>query len=85
MADPSEMSETEQTAKTNLDLSEPPREEIERRAYEISCAGDAGSDLENWIRAERELAGGIPSDEPERDASKSASASQTTRKRGPRT
>jgi hypothetical protein len=31
------------------------RERIAARAYEISQSEDAGSDLENWLRAEREL------------------------------
>jgi len=31
------------------------REAIERRAYEISLSADAGSDEENWRRAEQEL------------------------------
>lgn len=30
---------------------------IATRAYEISRSGDAGSDLDNWLRAERELRG----------------------------
>ncbi len=35
----------------------PTREEIEHRAYEIYIArgGEHGSDLEDWIQAEREL------------------------------
>jgi hypothetical protein len=33
-------------------------EAIARRAYEISQSGDAGSDEENWHRAETELRGG---------------------------
>ncbi len=31
------------------------REEIEARAYEIHLAGGEGSDVENWLQAEREL------------------------------
>lgn len=31
------------------------REAIAKRAYEIWQSGKGGSDLENWIRAEREL------------------------------
>jgi len=36
----------------------PPREEIERRAYELYLArgGEPGQELEDWLRAERELA-----------------------------
>jgi hypothetical protein len=30
---------------------------IARRAYEIWASGQGGSELENWIRAERELRG----------------------------
>jgi hypothetical protein len=33
------------------------REEIARRAYEIAQGDDAGSDEENWLRAETELRG----------------------------
>ena len=33
-----------------------PQERIADRAYEISQSEDAGSDLDNWVRAERELA-----------------------------
>jgi hypothetical protein len=32
-------------------------EQIAKRAYEIWKSGKGGSDLENWIRAERELRG----------------------------
>jgi hypothetical protein len=35
--------------------SELSREEIARRAYEIAQGEDAGSDEENWLRAEAEL------------------------------
>jgi hypothetical protein len=31
------------------------REAIAARAYEISLSDEAGSDLDNWVRAEREL------------------------------
>jgi hypothetical protein len=31
------------------------REEIARRAYEIAHGPEAGSDEENWLRAEQEL------------------------------
>lgn len=30
-------------------------EQIAKRAYEISISGSGGSELENWLRAEREL------------------------------
>ncbi|MEA2708758.1 MAG: hypothetical protein QOF78_1359 [Phycisphaerales bacterium] len=33
------------------------QELIARRAYEIWASGQGGTDLENWIRAERELRG----------------------------
>ena len=32
-------------------------EMIAKRAYEISISGSGGSELENWLRAERELKG----------------------------
>jgi len=32
-------------------------DQIARRAYEISISGSGGSELENWLRAERELKG----------------------------
>jgi hypothetical protein len=32
-------------------------EEIARRAFEISCSGTGGSEVDNWLRAERELKG----------------------------
>ena len=28
---------------------------VARRAFEIYCSGTGGSDLDNWLRAEREL------------------------------
>lgn len=31
-------------------------EEIEARAYEIHVSGSGGSEVENWLRAEEELA-----------------------------
>lgn len=34
------------------------REQIAKRAYEISQSPGAGSEFDNWIRAERELRGG---------------------------
>lgn len=33
------------------------QEMIARRAYEISQSGTGGSELDNWLRAERELLG----------------------------
>ena len=33
----------------------PTQQEIAKRAYEIYKSGKGGSDLENWVRAEREL------------------------------
>ena len=40
-----------------IDLNEPSREEIERRAYELYLArGEVpGYDQEDWLQAEREL------------------------------
>jgi len=35
--------------------SEPVFEEIAARAYEIHLSGAGGDDVENWLRAEREL------------------------------
>ena len=32
-------------------------DQIAKRAYEISISGSGGSELENWLRAERELKG----------------------------
>lgn len=32
-------------------------EAIARRAYEISISGQGGNDVDNWLRAERELRG----------------------------
>jgi hypothetical protein len=37
------------------DDSQPSRAEIAQRAYELAQGDDAGSDVENWLRAEREL------------------------------
>jgi hypothetical protein len=36
-------------------MSEPSHDDIARRAHEISQGPDAGSDEDNWHRAEREL------------------------------
>jgi hypothetical protein len=38
-------------------VTEITHEEIARRAYEIAQSDDAGTDEENWRRAERELRG----------------------------
>jgi hypothetical protein len=35
--------------------AEPTQDEIAVRAYEIHESGDGGDELENWLRAEREL------------------------------
>jgi len=32
-------------------------DQIAKRAYEISISGSGGSELDNWLRAERELKG----------------------------
>jgi hypothetical protein len=37
--------------------SQPTHEQIAKRAYEISISGSGGSELDNWLRAERELGG----------------------------
>ena len=37
--------------------AEPTPEEIQVRAYEIHESGEGGDELENWLRAEQELAG----------------------------
>jgi hypothetical protein len=34
------------------------KEQIAKRAYEIWASGKGGSQLENWLRAEKELRGG---------------------------
>jgi hypothetical protein len=41
-----------------LDGGAIPREQIERRAYELSQSDEAGSPEENWARAEQELRDG---------------------------
>jgi hypothetical protein len=33
--------------------------DIAKRAYEIWASGQGGSEMENWLRAERELRGGL--------------------------
>ena len=47
-----------QAAESHLELEET----IRRRAHELywQRGGDAGSDLEDWLRAEREVLGGDP-------------------------
>ena len=35
--------------------AEPTQDEIAVRAYEIHESGEGGDELENWLRAEREL------------------------------
>ena len=35
--------------------AEPTQEQIAVRAYEIHESGEGGDELENWLRAEREL------------------------------
>ena len=37
---------------------EPAQADIAKRAYEIWQSGKGGSQMENWLRAERELRGG---------------------------
>ena len=46
-------------AEQQLSTRQPSREEVERRAYEIWKArgGEHGSHQDDWLRAERELAG----------------------------
>jgi hypothetical protein len=41
---------------------------IARRAYEISQSVDGQTDLENWVRAERELIGSAEQDTAARSA-----------------
>jgi hypothetical protein len=36
---------------------QPTHDQIAKRAYEISISGSGGSELDNWLRAERELKG----------------------------
>ena len=36
---------------------QPTREQIAQRAYEIWRSGKGGSEMDNWLRAERELRG----------------------------
>lgn len=36
---------------------QPTHDEIARRAYEIAMSGQGGSEMDNWLRAERELRG----------------------------
>lgn len=43
-------------------MGETSHEDIARRAWEISQTEGAGSDEENWHRAEQELRGGEPGD-----------------------
>lgn len=56
--DPSELADAESTAAfagTDVSVGELFEQLIRRRAFEISQRADAGTDHENWIRAEREL------------------------------
>lgn len=46
---------TTQQTNTNKTVS---KEQIAKRAYEIWASGKGGSQLENWLRAEKELRGG---------------------------
>jgi hypothetical protein len=49
-----------QPAKPQSNMSirrEPTQAEIAKRAYEIWQSGKGGSQMENWLRAERELRG----------------------------
>jgi hypothetical protein len=36
-------------------VAAPDHDEIAERAYEIHVSGDGGDELDNWLRAEREL------------------------------
>ena len=47
-------------------------EQIRERAYEISQRPDAGTDEENWVRAEQELQGGNGAPKPRSRAPKSS-------------
>ena len=49
---PPKHSATTQQTNTNKTVS---KEQIAKRAYEIWASGKGGSQLENWLRAEKEL------------------------------
>ncbi len=51
---------------TSIEARRPSEDEIRRRAYEIYVArgGTPGHELDDWIRAERELGGQPPSPIP---------------------
>jgi hypothetical protein len=55
----------ETTAENDVNAAVPAHEEVARLAYEISCGDDAGSDAENWARAERELRDRSAVEDPE--------------------
>ncbi|HEX4519121.1 MAG TPA: hypothetical protein VH063_06020 [Gaiellaceae bacterium] len=57
-------------ATSATELSELSEEKIRHRAYEISLGPDAGTDEENWIRAEAELHGGSSTSTPPRSVRK---------------
>lgn len=42
---------------TSRRSAQPTHDQVAKRAYEISISGSGGSDLDNWLRAERELRG----------------------------
>jgi hypothetical protein len=54
MSDPT-AAKSEDPGATERKEAEIRREEIEQRAYEISLSSEAQGDLDNWLRAEREV------------------------------
>jgi hypothetical protein len=61
-AAPADAGKTSPARATPIPKSEPkkeiPHELIAKRAYEIFVSGKGGSQIDNWLRAERELKGG---------------------------
>jgi len=57
MADPSDVGPDGEALAVDDPSPEPTldRDAIAQRAYELSQSGDAGSDEDNWLRAEQEL------------------------------
>lgn len=45
------------SSQPNGQRRQPTHDQIAKRAYEISISGSGGSELDNWLRAERELRG----------------------------
>ena len=59
-------------------------EQIRHRAYEISQGPDAGTDDENWIRAEQELRSGAKGSNGSSEAASSEAPGSDAPKRKPR-